>query len=372
MPVATYLPKTAFARQLQERVDAYFEQSGQPRRDVPRAYLKIAMIMGWLAGSYLLLLFVVSEPWQVVLAAISLGLAMAGVGFNIQHDGSHGATSSRPWVNRAMALTLDLLGGTAYFWHYKHNIAHHTHPNIAGQDDDISLGVLGRVSPAQRWYPHHRYQWIYMWLLYCLFALQWQLGGEFRNLISKRWVGSTHVPVPRGKEMVIFWVGKLVFLGLAFGLPMSLHPASTVLAAYGISVVTLGLVLALVFQVAHVSDAAEFRSVTPDNLLVPRPWAEHQVETTVDFARGNRLISWYLGGLNFQIEHHLFPRVSHVHYPALAPIVERACREHGVRYVAYPTMTAAVRSHQRLLRKMGKRPVSAVPIAAPAAIAVRS
>jgi linoleoyl-CoA desaturase len=361
--VATYLPKTAFAREVQERVDAYFVETGQPRRDHPRLYLKTVLIMGWLAASYLLLLFGVDRTWQAVLGGVSLGLAMAGVGFNVQHDGGHGAYSSRPWVNRIMALTLDLLGGTAYFWHFKHNIAHHTHPNIVGQDDDISLGVLGRVSPFQRWYPPHRFQVIYIWFLYALFALQWQLGGEFRNLVSKRWVGSTHVPRPRGKELAIFWIGKLVFLFLAFGLPLSLHPASSVLGVYAVAVVTLGLVLALVFQVAHCSDAAGFRSITPEDRLVPRPWAEHQVETTVDFARHNRLLAWYLGGLNFQIEHHLFPKICHIHYPALAPIVEEVCRAHGVRYLAHATMRAAIHSHLRQLWEMGKRPVGVADLA---------
>jgi linoleoyl-CoA desaturase len=358
MAVATYMPRTGFARELRERVDRYFETTGRPRRDVPAAYLKAAIVMGWLAASYLGLMFVASTAWQAVLGAVSLGLAMAGVGFNVQHDGNHGAYSRRPWVNRLMALSLDLLGGTAYFWHYKHNIAHHTHPNVVGQDDDISLGVLGRVSSFQRWYPHHRFQWLYLWILYALFALQWQLGGEFRNLLFKRWVGSTYVPAPRGRELVIFWAGKLLFFGLAFGLPITLHPVSHVIGVYAIAVAVLGLVLAVVFQVAHVSDAATFRGGGDPEPAIPRPWAEHQVETTVDFARNNRLVTWYLGGLNFQIEHHLFPRICHVNYPALAPIVEEVCRAHGVRYVAHPTVSAAIVSHQRLLRQMSRRPAA--------------
>jgi linoleoyl-CoA desaturase len=354
--VATYQPSTAFARQLNREVEGYFTGTGKSKRDAPGMYLKTVVILSWLAGSYLFLLLLASTRWQVVLGAVSLGLAMAGVGFNIQHDGNHGAYSRHAWVNRIMSLTLDLLGGTAYFWHFKHNIAHHTHPNIAGQDDDISLGVLGRVSPHQRWRPFHRFQWIYMWLLYAVFALQWQLGGEFRNLASKRWCGTTHVPVPRGREQVIFWVGKLVFLSLAFGLPAMLHPFGNVVLSYLVAVVTLGLVLATVFQVAHVSDAAEFRATEAGSSAVARPWAEHQVETTVNFARGNRVLNWYLGGLNHQIEHHLFPKVCHVHYAALSPIVEAVCRQHGVRYFAHPSMRAALSAHARWLYVMGKRP----------------
>ncbi|MES1166091.1 MAG: acyl-CoA desaturase [Verrucomicrobiota bacterium] len=353
---ATYLPKTEFSRQLEARVDAYFESSGQSRRDVPRMYLKTAVVMAWLAGSYLLLMFVVTGAWQGVLGAISLGLAMAGVGFNVQHDGGHGAYSSRRWINKTMALSLDLLGGTAYFWHYKHNIAHHTHPNVHGHDDDINLGALGRMSPHQKWRPFHRFQWLYLWGGYALLALEWQTTGEFRNLFNKRSIASTRVPAPQGWEKVIFWVGKLVFFGLAFVLPLLYHPVGSVIGIYVIAAATLGLVLATVFQLAHCSDAVQFRTVAPNSSAVSRPWAEHQVETAVDFGRSNRLLTWYLGGLNFQVVHHLFPKICHVHYPALAPLVEDVCRAHGVRYFAFPTARAAFRSHVRWLRIMGRRP----------------
>lgn len=354
---ATYLPKTAFARQLEERVDAYFTSNNLSRRDVPRMYLKTAVMLSWLAASYLALMFVVATPAQTILCAISLGLAMAGVGFNIQHDGGHGGYSDRAWVNKTMALSLDLLGGTAYFWHYKHNVAHHTHPNVQGHDDDINLGILGRVSPHQKWYPAHRLQHIYLWGIYALLALEWQTTGEFRNLLSKRQIGSTRVPFPRGREQVIFWVGKAVFFGLAFGWPLWRHSVGHVLGAYVIAAATLGLVLATVFQLAHCSDQAQFRMPAPGSTSVERPWAEHQVETAVDFGRSNRLLCWYLGGLNFQVVHHLFPKICHVHYPALAPIVEQTCRAHGVAYVAFPTAREALRAHVRWLRLMGQRPV---------------
>ena len=82
-------------------------------------------------------------------------------------------------------------------------------------------------------------------------------------------------------------------------------------------------------------------------------WAVHQVQTTVDFGQGNRLLSWYIGGLNFQIEHHLFPHICHIHYPALAPVVADTCKEYGLRYTAQPTFRAGLVSHFRWLRRMG-------------------
>jgi linoleoyl-CoA desaturase len=355
--VATYLPRTDFARQLEAEVEAYFRTTGQRQRDLPQMYLKTAVMLAWLGGSYTFLVFFASGLPAGILGAVSLGLAMAGVGFNVQHDGNHGAYSSRPWINKVMSLTLDLMGGTAYFWKFKHNIAHHTHTNVHLHDDDINLGMLGRLSPHQRWYRHHRLQPVYVWLLYALMAIEWQVSGEFRNLFGRTSIGRTRVPRLPASEKVIFWAGKVLFFGLAFAVPLWMHPIGSVLGGYLLAAVTLGLVLATVFQLAHCSEAAQFRSTTDQSPSVPRPWAEHQVETTVDFARNSRWLSWYLGGLNFQIEHHLFPRICHVHYPALAPLVEEICRQHGVRYFAYPTLRAAFASHVRWLARMARPPV---------------
>jgi linoleoyl-CoA desaturase len=219
--------------------------------------------------------------------------------------------------------------------------------------------VLGRLSPHQRWYRLHRLQHFYVWALYALLAVEWQMTGEVRNLLSKRVVGSTRVPTPPLREQVIFWAGNLVFFGLAFGLPLAFHSWTAVVACYLLATVTLGLVLSTVFQLAHCCQAAQFRAVSVDGRSVPRSWTEHQIECTVDFARGNRWLSWYLGGLNFQIEHHLFPKICHVHYPALAPIVEEVCRNNGVAYCMYSTVRAAPVSHVRWLRRMGQRPEAA-------------
>lgn len=351
---ATYLGKSGFHRELHERINAYFAASGKRRRGGAAMYWKTAVMLLWLAGAYAALVFWVSTPVAAVLTAICLGLAMAGVGFNVQHDGNHGAYSDRPWLNHVMALTLDLMGGTATYWHYKHNIAHHTHPNVDGHDDDIDVGVLGRFSPHQRWRWPYRAQHLYMWFVYGLLAFEWQTTGEFRNYFHRKAYGVVRLPRLSAAEHVTFWGGKIVFFGLAFALPLSRHSLGSVIALFLVTSATLGFVLAVVFQLAHCAHEAEFRQVTPSAPVVPRGWAEHQVESTVDFARRNRVLSWYLGGLNFQIEHHLFPKICHIHYHALAPIVEDTCRAHGVRYSSHPTMRAALGSHFRFLRAMGR------------------
>ena len=351
-----------FLRELKRRVDAYFERTGRPRRDCPQMYFKTATILTWFVAAYVLLVFVFTSWWIVLPLAVVLGVAMAAIGFNIQHDAGHKAYSERGWVNKVMALTMDLVGGSSYLWDWKHNTLHHTYPNLDGYDDDINIGFLGRLSPQQPRFRFHRLQGIYLWLLYGFLAIKWHLFDDFYNIATGR-IGAHKIRRPRGKDLVVFIAGKVVFFSLAFVIPMLLHPVWAVLAVYAVAAFVSGVVLSIVFQLAHcvleadfpVPLAAQAANGHP-GVQVQTEWAVHQVQTTVNFARGNRVMSWFLGGLNYQIEHHLFHKISHVHYPALSKVVEEACREFGVRYAAHRTFLGALASHFRFLVLMG-RPV---------------
>jgi linoleoyl-CoA desaturase len=319
-------------------------------------YVKTVVLLAWLGASYAGLVWGATTWWQAAALAISTALAMAGIGFNIQHDGNHGAYSRHPVANKLAALSLNLLGGDAYFWHFKHNIAHHSYPNISGADNDIYMGPLARMSPHDKRYWFHRFQYIYIWALYSLLAVKWQLTDDFRSLIRPG-VASTSVARPRGWDLACFWAGKVCFLTLAFVVPLLAgHTIGAVIGIYLLTSAILGLTLAIVFQLAHCVEEAEFRIPADGSRRIDREWTAHQVETSVDFARDNRLLTWYLGGLNFQIEHHLFPKICHIHYPALSPIVEATCRMHGIRHQSHRTMRAAIRSHVRLLRNLGRSP----------------
>jgi linoleoyl-CoA desaturase len=349
----TYSGSTDFRRDLEARVARYFETTGRCRRGSTSLHAKTWTLIAWLAASYIGLVWGVETWWQALLVSISLALAMAGIGFNIQHDGNHGAYSRRAGVNKAAALSLNVLGGDAYFWHFKHNIAHHSYPNISGFDEDIYFGPLARMSPHDKRYWFHRFQYLYIWLLYALLALKWQLSSDFRSMIRPG-VRQTPVARPRGWDQVCFWVGKLCFFGLAFGIPVLFHPFLNVLGVYVVTSLVLGLTLATVFQLAHCVEEATFRIPADGTLHIEREWTAHQVESSVDFARANRVLTWYLGGLNFQIEHHLFPKTCHIHYPAISPIVEATCRDHGVEHTSHPTMRAAIGSHIRWLKQLGR------------------
>jgi linoleoyl-CoA desaturase len=341
-----------FHRELRRRVDQYFRSSGRRQRDCPRMYLKTALIFGWLAASYGMLVFVVETWWLGLPLAILLGLSMATMGFNIQHDAGHHAYSNRRWINKLMAMTLDLLGGSSYVWAKKHNLIHHSYANITGYDDDINIGIFGRLSPHQKRLKIHRLQHFYLWVLYGFLPVKWQVYDDFRDVVTGR-SGGHRLARPKGWDLVTFLGGKLVFFSLALVIPLLQHPIWTVLLFYGVASFVQGVVLSVVFQLAHCVEEAAFPLPRQDTGRMETAWAVHQVETTVDFGHGNRLLSWIIGGLNFQIEHHLFPRICHLHYPALAPLVKETCREFGVKYAAHETLFASVASHFRWLRRMG-------------------
>ena len=348
-----------FLRELKLRVDAYFEQTGQSRRDCPQMYFKTATILVWFVSAYLLLLFLAPTWWISVPLAVVMGLALSAIGFNIQHDGGHKAYSDRQWVNRLMSMTIDMIGGSSYLWDIKHNSIHHTFTNIDGHDDDINVGALGRLSPQQPRYPFHRAQGVYLWFLYGFLAIKWNLFDDFYNVATGH-IGPHKIPRPKGKDLAVFIGGKVVFFTLAFGIPTLLHPFWAVFGIYVVASFVSGVVMSCVFQLAHCVEEAAFPvavSNSSGGVQIETAWAVHQVQTTVDFARGNRLLCWLLGGLNFQVEHHLFHKICHVHYPALSKLVEEVCEEFGIQYNAHRSFLSALGSHARFLIEMG-RPVS--------------
>jgi len=350
----------AFLRELRKKVDHYFESTGKKRRDCPAMYFKTATILTFFVACYVGLLFF-THGWLLgVPLSVGLGFGLAAIGFNIQHDGGHKAYSERPWVNSLMAKTIDVIGGSSYLWDWKHNTIHHTYTNIDGHDDDIAVGPLARLTPHQPRYWFHRAQQIYMWALYGLLAVKWHLFDDF-YCVAKGRIGGFKIKRPQGKDLVWFVAGKVIFFSLALVVPMMFHHWYNVIACYLLAAVVSGITMSVVFQLAHVVEEAQFPQpveVSPGHEKMENEWAIHQVQTTVDFARRNPVLAWLLGGLNYQVEHHLFSRICHVHYPALSKLVEETCRECGIQYNAHKSMISAIGSHYMQLVKMG-RPTTA-------------
>lgn len=347
-----YASDDGFWQQLRARVDGHFRDAGLSERDAPAMYLKSAMVLfAWL-GLYALLVFAPLSVWVGVPLAAALGLASAAIGFNIAHDGGHKAYSRRKWINRICAATLDLAGGSSVQWRWKHGVLHHQYVNLAGYDTDIDVGILGRLSPYQKHRFFHRWQHLYMWPLYGLLALKWHLVDDFLD-VARGWFGRSSAPRLKARDVAGLLLGKAVFFTVVFVVPSLFHPVWVVVSFYVLANLVQGFALSVVFQLAHAVEGSTFPPVPADRRM-DASWAAHQVRTTSDFCRGSRLLTWLLGGLNFQIEHHLFPQICHVHYPALSRIVETTCREHGLDYREHPTFLAGVGAHFRWLKRMSK------------------
>ncbi len=345
-----------FHQALKRNVDEYFHQHNLPRTGTLKLYGKTLVLIPSALGIYLVLLFYPSLPVMVLVAlCMLLGALLASIGFNVMHDACHGSYSSKQWVNEVLGLTLNGLGGNAFIWKFKHNILHHTYTNVDGMDDDIAKSPLMRQCRSQKWVPAHRFQHFYVVLVYAISSFAWVFIMDFNKYLKQR-VNSTPLQQMRISDHIIFWLSKLLYAVFYIALPVSVYGWGAWAIGFSLMHMVLGLTLALVFQLAHVVEHAEFESVTGENTVIENAWAEHQVRTTANFAPDNYFINWFVGGLNYQVEHHLFPRISHIHYPALSPIVKKTCEEHGLPYHSYPTMTASLISHFRMMRDLGKHP----------------
>jgi len=354
-----------FHASLKRRVASYFEATRRVRSGGAAMHAKTATILAWFAASYgLLLVWGGSSAPLAVLATVSVALATAGIGFSVMHDANHGAYSSSPRVNRAWGLALDFVGASSYVWRFKHNVHHHTYANIDGMDADLDAAPFLRLAGSQPLHVLHRYQHLYAWPLYGVLAVKWWFVDDLVDLVRGR-IGQLPFPRPKGRELAAVVAGKAVFVGWSLVVPLIVFRNGWVAASFLLGSLTLGVVLSVVFQLAHTVPEAEFHAALPGEQRMPRGWAEHQVRATVDFAPSNRLLGWYVGGLNFQIEHHLFPEVCHTHYRALAGIVGATCLEHGVPYRTEPSLRRAIAAHYRFLRVLGRRDADGAPASCP-------
>ncbi len=364
MPVAkiTFRVKEDFWKELQVEVNSYLK-ADVVQAGFRRLHRKAAFIVAWTISWYLALVIMGNSWWQIILYGVPFVLGTLAAAFCIMHDGNHGGFSRSRRVNRQAGYVLEVLGGSSYTWRVKHNLAHHTYPNFDGLDEDIDQPPFARMTSTQEWKPWYKWQHLYLWFGYGLLTLKWQSFGDISVMIRGR-ITRFELKKPSAFEAGAFAIGKLIFIGWAFVIPLLLH--LTWHGALGFAIAYLSLswlfsfILAATFQLAHCTDEAQFTSDqdTDSNGKLPSSWAVHQVLATSDFCPGNRAITWFMGGLNYQLEHHLFPHTAHVHYPAIAAIVKQACLRHGLPYNCQPTLWSAVKAHYRHLKNMGQNPAA--------------
>ena len=344
--------KQSLHAELKKRVQAYFDDRGIVSTGTSSLFTKAISMVVALIAIYIHLL-VWTPVWYVaILECIVLGGLIAGIGFNVMHDGSHGSFSTKKYINRIAASSISLLGANHFMWNMKHNMIHHSFTNIAGVDDDIEIGVLMRMAPAQKRLRMHKFQHFYFWFLYMLLYVFWIFFTDYKKYFSKK-IGNVTLKTMSIADHLEFWSVKVYHAAAFIVIPVLAVGWVSWLVGFIIMSMVAGFVLSIVFQLAHTVEQTEFPIADFETHQLPDEFAAHQIKTTANFATRNKFVSWLVGGLNFQIEHHLFPKISHVHYPAISKIVRAVCEEYQLHYIEYPTMRRAVVAHVRFLRTMG-------------------
>jgi len=345
--------KPSFHSDLKRRITAYFEEVGHTSTGNYQLWTKAIILVISFLFVYVHLVFFTPVTWLAVLECLVLGGLTAAIGFNVMHDGAHGSFSRYKWVNEMAGLSLNFLGANNFMWKTKHNVIHHAYTNVDGIDDDIDAKPFLRLCETQKHYRLHKYQHLYFWAAYSLLYLYWIFVTDYKKYFLGR-IGDYPLKKMKLSDHISFWSFKILHLFLFIFLPIQTVGFSTWLVGFLIYGLFAGFVLSIVFQLAHTVEHTHFPVADVVSNKMEDEWAVHQIKTTANFATNNRVLSWLVGGLNFQIEHHLFPKISHIHYPAISKIIRQACQEHGINYVEYPRLRLAVSSHVAYLRHLGQ------------------
>ena len=345
-----------FYKTLKKRVNQYFKENNKSRHGNVNMVLKsVFMISLYLTPFILMLTGVVTGTWGALAMWSIMGFGMAGIGLSIMHDANHGSYSKNKFVNNLMGSILNLIGGYHVNWKIQHNVLHHSFTNIHEYDEDIEKQGIVRFSPTQEHKKVFRFQIIYAPLLYGILTLYWAIFKDYEQLYRyhKRGLLKTQgLSLGRALTTIIF--NKVWYFALTIALPIILMDLSWWVTVVGFVLMQFicGMILALIFQAAHVLEETEFFEADEDN-NVENNWAIHQMKTTANFANGGEIFSWFIGGLNYQVEHHLFPNICHVHYKDISKIVRETAEEFDVPYNHHKTFGKALKSHFSMLHKLG-------------------
>jgi fatty acid desaturase len=357
------LPKHApFFRTVKERVEKMFKESKMRFRDQPWMFFKTFTILatiltGWMVGIHYSheAASVFSVPFLIsTVVTLIMGVAVGMVGVCIMHDANHGGYSENRLVSYLMSGTLDLIGASSFMWKQQHNVGHHVFTNVDGVDPDIRVSDpdVRRITENQPWRWWHRYQYVYLLVAYSLLALKSVLVDDFASLAQHK-IGIIQFRGLTLKELALFWFGKVVFFSWCLFLPINILGLARGILFFVTCEAAAGLYLAYVFEVGHVVEGCEFPTYNKETKTVKYDWGALQAACTAGFSHNSWFWTYISGGLNFQIEHHLFPSICHVHYPKIAPIVRQACQEFGVSYTVYDTYLQALGSHVNVLHRAG-------------------
>ena len=344
-----------FAQEVRQRVRDYFKENKRSVYANFNMYLKTVVMLGLYLTPFILILSLNLSPLAALALAFLMGIGEAGIGMSVMHDGAHKSYSSKKWVNNLVASSMYLLGSSVFNWKIQHNIKHHTFTNIFNQDPDISVVKVIRFSEHAPLKKFHRFQQIYAFPLYGLMTFV-RLFGEISTLLeyNREGISKEHHVNPVGQLIKLIFI-KLIYFVLIIGLPVLFTDFAfwQILIGFVVLHLTAGMIMSTVFQMAHVVKGTD-QPMPDENQTIHNDWVVHQMRTTSDFGRKNGLLSWYIGGLDFQIEHHLFQNVCHVHYPAIAGIVKSTAEEFKITYNLNSNIFRALSSHYNRLKELGR------------------
>ena len=348
--------KDEFISTLRKRVNSYFKENNISKHANAKMVFKtISLLAMYFVPFGLLLAGATTHIGLNLLLWAIMGFGMAGIGMSVMHDAIHGAYARNPMMNKVIGSVLYFIGGTVSNWKMQHNELHHTYTNVHGLDHDIDVSPILRVCPHDKRYPLHRFQHIYAWGVYSLLTLFWCTVKDFSQSIQYRAMGIVKSKKQYRKLMVEVIGSKLFYFTYVLLLPILFAPVAIWVTIIGFVIMHMiaGLILSSVFQLAHVMPGTEF-PLPDEKGSLENTWAIHQMFTTMNFSKNSRILSWFVGGLNYQIEHHLFPNICHVHYKAISDIVKKTASEYNLPYYSQKNFVMALRSHANILKSLGR------------------
>jgi linoleoyl-CoA desaturase len=353
--------KDSFYETVIDRVNEYFETSNLSPYANRSMWIKTAVMLFLYFVPYAVMVTGVAagNNWLFFFLWFLMGWGMIGIGTSVMHDAHHGTYSPNSKVNNFIGYILEVIGGYAVTWKIQHNVLHHTYTNVAGLDEDIDSIKLLRFSPRQPRYWFHRYQYIYVWFFYMIMTLFWMTAKDYLQVVRyKQHDLLIKQKVSLKQALIRITLFKLFYYAYILVLPIlfSGMPWYNILFGFLLMHFTAGLFLSCIFQPSHIVESSGFALpvITNGKRQMEDSWAIHEVANTTDFGPDNRLLTWFIGGLNFQIEHHLFTGICHVHYKKLSPIVKSAAAGFGIPYHVEPTFFKALAGHVRMLKKLGR------------------
>jgi linoleoyl-CoA desaturase len=343
----------AFGKELRDRINHYFLKNNLSKKFNSLMLLKSFIYLALFFSIYGSILLGGFSYGTTIILWMFLGALTAGIGFNIGHDANHGAYSSSEWINRFMGASFLLLGADMYCWKVLHNTIHHSYTNIFEADGDLHPVSILRFDRRSSKLKIHRFQYLYAPLLYSFTSLIWVFRKDFQQIRRKKHL-IFDIPAASRLQIftLIFFKSIYYFAFLVLPLIILNHSWWQVLTGFLAMHFVAGFCLAIVFQLGHLVEGPDFPQLDPENTILGSWWT-HQLSTASNFSTQSRIAEWLFGGLNFQIEHHLFPKICHIHYRALSPIVKSTALEYGLPYHERPHFFSAFKSHITILKKLG-------------------